>query len=250
MARSRAIAAQRERLIREADQLAAARAAVAAERPPLEAAVKAAERELRGAATGALEAARERPARGRTRATARADSASSASAASWRRSGSGSPTTWSWTNPATLLDRGDRDPPEGRGRTRRETEREIARLKERLRRVGYVGENAVEEYEREAERHAFLRAQLDDVAGAAAALHAAAGRPPRDDAGALRRDLRAGLGGLHRDVHHPLRRRHGAAGADRRARTATARPAGSTSSPNRPASGCRAWRSSPAASGR
>ena len=51
-----------------------------------------------------------------------------------------------------------------------DAEREIARLKERLRRVGYIGEEAVEEFERESERHAFLRAQLDDVQGAATAL--------------------------------------------------------------------------------
>jgi chromosome segregation protein len=49
-------------------------------------------------------------------------------------------------------------------------EQEIVRLKERLRRVGYAGENAVEDYERERERYAFLRDQLDDVHGAAAAI--------------------------------------------------------------------------------
>ena len=49
-------------------------------------------------------------------------------------------------------------------------EREISRLRDRLRRVGYVGEDAVGEYERESERHAFLRAQLDDIEGASAAL--------------------------------------------------------------------------------
>jgi chromosome segregation protein len=47
---------------------------------------------------------------------------------------------------------------------------EIARLRERLRRIGYVGEDAVAEYERESAHHAFLRAQLEDVEGAAAAL--------------------------------------------------------------------------------
>jgi chromosome segregation protein len=52
----------------------------------------------------------------------------------------------------------------------REVEQEIGRLKERLRRVGYAGDNAVEDYERERERHAFLREQLDDVQGAAAAI--------------------------------------------------------------------------------
>jgi len=51
-----------------------------------------------------------------------------------------------------------------------EREREINRLKERLRRVGYVGEDAVAEFEREASHHAFLRQQLADVEGAAAAL--------------------------------------------------------------------------------
>jgi chromosome segregation protein len=49
-------------------------------------------------------------------------------------------------------------------------EREISRMRERLRRVGYVGEDAVGEYERESERQAVLRAQLDDIEGAAAAL--------------------------------------------------------------------------------
>ncbi|CAA9536939.1 MAG: Chromosome partition protein smc [uncultured Thermomicrobiales bacterium] len=49
-------------------------------------------------------------------------------------------------------------------------EREIARLKEKLRRIGYVGEEAVADYEREAARTAFLRSQLADIHGAAAAL--------------------------------------------------------------------------------
>ena len=51
-----------------------------------------------------------------------------------------------------------------------EREAEIVRLRERLRRVGYVGEDAVADYERENERQAFLREQLADVEGAAAAL--------------------------------------------------------------------------------
>jgi len=49
-------------------------------------------------------------------------------------------------------------------------EREIGRLKERLRRVGYVGEDAVAEFERESAHQAFLRGQLADVQGAAASL--------------------------------------------------------------------------------
>jgi len=50
------------------------------------------------------------------------------------------------------------------------TEREIARLRERLRRVGYVGEDAVAEFERESAHHAFLQTQIADVHGAAASL--------------------------------------------------------------------------------
>jgi chromosome segregation protein len=49
-------------------------------------------------------------------------------------------------------------------------EAEIARLRERLRRVGYVGEDAVADYERESTQQAYLREQLADVEGAAAAL--------------------------------------------------------------------------------
>ncbi|MBA3644024.1 MAG: AAA family ATPase, partial [Chloroflexia bacterium] len=58
----------------------------------------------------------------------------------------------------------------GDGMPAEEREREINRLRERLRRVGYVGEDAVAEFEREASHHAFLRQQLADVEGAATAL--------------------------------------------------------------------------------
>lgn len=51
-----------------------------------------------------------------------------------------------------------------------ETGREISRLRERLKRVGYIGEEAVEEFERETTRHQFLREQLEDVEGASSAL--------------------------------------------------------------------------------
>jgi chromosome segregation protein len=57
--------------------------------------------------------------------------------------------------------------------TRAEMEREITRLRDRMKRVGYAGENAVEEYEKEAARHSFLLTQLDDVDGASAALRSA-----------------------------------------------------------------------------
>ena len=62
-------------------------------------------------------------------------------------------------------------------------EAEIARLRERLRRVGYVGEDAVADYERENAQQAYLREQLADVEGAAAAL--------RDLLADLRRTMRA-----------------------------------------------------------
>ncbi len=51
-------------------------------------------------------------------------------------------------------------------------EREIARQRERLRRIGLVGEDAVDQYEQEAERDAFLRRQLDDVRRAGESLEA------------------------------------------------------------------------------
>jgi chromosome segregation protein len=51
-------------------------------------------------------------------------------------------------------------------------EREIGRLRDRLRRVGYVGEDIVAEYEREAANQAFLREQLADVEAAATRLRA------------------------------------------------------------------------------
>lgn len=51
-----------------------------------------------------------------------------------------------------------------------EAEREIGRLKERLRRVGFIGDEAVQEFEREAERQRFLTTQLEDVLTASASL--------------------------------------------------------------------------------
>jgi len=62
-------------------------------------------------------------------------------------------------------------------------EAEIARLRERLRRVGYVGEDAVADYERENAQQTYLREQLADVEGAAAAL--------RELLADLRRTMRA-----------------------------------------------------------
>ncbi|MDF3072270.1 MAG: chromosome segregation protein, partial [Polyangiaceae bacterium] len=62
-------------------------------------------------------------------------------------------------------------------------EAEITRLRERLRRVGYVGEDAVADFERENAQQAYLREQRADVEGAAAAL--------RDLLADLRRTMRA-----------------------------------------------------------
>ncbi|MGH2617728.1 MAG: chromosome segregation protein SMC, partial [Thermomicrobiales bacterium] len=62
-------------------------------------------------------------------------------------------------------------------------EAEIVRLRERLRRVGYVGEDAVADFEREHAHQRFLREQLADVEGASAAL--------RDLLADLRRTMRA-----------------------------------------------------------
>ncbi len=62
-------------------------------------------------------------------------------------------------------------------------EAEISRLRERLRRVGYVGEDAVAEFERENAQQTYLREQLADVQGASAAL--------RDLAADLRQTMRA-----------------------------------------------------------
>ncbi len=51
-------------------------------------------------------------------------------------------------------------------------EREIGRLRERLRRIGVAGDDAIEQFERESERYTFLRQQLDDVRSATEALRA------------------------------------------------------------------------------
>jgi chromosome segregation protein len=50
------------------------------------------------------------------------------------------------------------------------TEAEIQKLRDRLRRVGYVSDDVVEEYERESERYTFMKTQLADVEAAAASL--------------------------------------------------------------------------------
>lgn len=169
-----AIASQQARLGREAEAAARERQRIDAERAPLDTAVKAAdgaavqsERASDAARSALLEAERRRGESGLGVERARGELA----AIRGRVVGD-----LELDDPDLLLTpegkaddawRGTGEPPEGTD----EIEREIGRLKERLRRVGYVGENVVEEYEREAERHVFLRAQLDDIHGAAASLH-------------------------------------------------------------------------------
>jgi chromosome segregation protein len=71
-------------------------------------------------------------------------------------------------DPLVLLDQAEDDAPEGDEPV--EMEREISRLKDRLRRVGYAGDNAIDDFEQERDRHAFLKEQLEDVEGAAGAI--------------------------------------------------------------------------------
>lgn len=66
------------------------------------------------------------------------------------------------SDPSTLLD--------DAGEIGEEQEKEINRLRERLRRMSAVGEDVLEEHTTESERLAFLTSQLEDVEGAAASL--------------------------------------------------------------------------------
>ncbi len=137
-----------------------------AERGPLQTEVKVAERaaarlaELRQTALGALaECDRERD---------RAGFALERAAEEWERLR---------VRISEDLDLADADEvlllePSGNGLPAAAREKEIERLRERLRRVGYVGDDAVADFERENAQQAFLREQLADVQGAATALRA------------------------------------------------------------------------------
>ncbi|MEA2523754.1 MAG: chromosome segregation protein [Thermomicrobiales bacterium] len=175
-----ALAAQRDRLATETATLTAARDAVQAERPPLEASVKRTETEvarldrtLEAARNALLEAERARGASGLVVERARGELGAIRQRIT---------DDLELDNPDDLVDESraieevssreenNSSPPRLPDSLPADMEREIGRLKERLRRVGYVGENAVEEYEREAERQVFLREQLADVQGAAESL--------------------------------------------------------------------------------
>ena len=161
-----ALAAQHERLAQEAEGLDRARAAAIAERPPLEAAVRRADgaatrlaRELEAARAALLDRERLHGSGGLAVERARGDLAALRQRIA---------DDLELGDPDALLAGAETEesesPPAG------DAEREIAWLKERLRRVGYVGEDVVAEYEREAAHQAFLRGQLADIEGAAAAL--------------------------------------------------------------------------------
>ncbi len=64
-------------------------------------------------------------------------------------------------------------------------ERDITRHRERLRRIGVAGDDAIEQYERENERISFLRQQLHDVQSASAALRTLMGELDRTMASAF-----------------------------------------------------------------
>ena len=204
-----ALAAQHERLTRETAALAAAVAATVAERPPLEAAARAADataarlaravdaaraalldhERARGAANLGAERTRGELATIRQRITddleldepdellrvsegaeflrgrsyEGGDFSEEVAGTEFRRTDDGVDPSSSSVTPVPPSETPPPQKPVN-------PEREIATLKERLRRVGYVGEDAVAEHEREAARQAFLRAQLADVQGAAASL--------------------------------------------------------------------------------
>ncbi|MDQ3043671.1 MAG: chromosome segregation protein SMC [Chloroflexota bacterium] len=163
-----ALASQRERLTREAARLEDARSAIAAARDPLERDARRADTES-VRAERAIEAARALLLE-RERAHGTAELAVERSQGDLALLDQRIVDELGMEDPAELLAEPSRELDESPRRDPAEVEREIGRLKERLRRVGYVGEDAVADYEREAAHQAFLRAQLTDVQDAAATL--------------------------------------------------------------------------------
>jgi chromosome segregation protein len=160
-----ALATQHERLSREAAALEAQRDVDAEKRQPLEGAVRRAEanaarlaKAVETARAAQLELERAHGAGGLAVERLRGEAATIAQRIA---------DDLSLEDPEELLATPEAEEAEY---VAEEAERQITRLKERLRRVGYVGEDVVGEYEREAEHQAFLRSQLDDVQGAAASL--------------------------------------------------------------------------------
>ncbi len=166
-----ALATQRTRLEQESHRLNEAREMVLAERPPLELADRTAS-QAASTAEKALERAREELLAAERQHGARAltvERAHSELRAIEQRIRD----DLELEDPSAVLT--DELPPlDGPVPEDREAmEQEISRLRERMRRVGYAGENAVEDYERESARHTFLLTQLEDVEGASASLRKA-----------------------------------------------------------------------------
>lgn len=166
-----ALATQRERLERETATVAAAKAAAETERPPLEIAVQnttravaVTEKQLDEARDALLSAERQHGARELVLERAHGE---------LRAIEQRIRDDLELEDPRRVLEEEPAETTEPLPEGREEMEREIARLRERMRRVGYAGENAVEEFERESTRHAFLLSQLEDIDGATASLRGA-----------------------------------------------------------------------------
>jgi chromosome segregation protein len=166
-----ALSTQFERLERETATLTAAREAANAERPPLERAVTDATRAV-AAAEKRLETTREALLAAERRHGAR-ELHLERTHGELRTIEQRIRDDLELDDPALILTGDPGELSEPIPETREEMEREISRLRDRMRRVGYAGENAVDDYERESARHAFLLTQLEDVDGASTALRGA-----------------------------------------------------------------------------
>ncbi len=166
-----ALSTQFERLEQEAATLTTARDAASAERPPLEQALAEATRAV-SAAEKRLEAARDALLADERQHGAR-ELHLERTHGELRTIEQRIRDDLELDDPALVLTCAPGELAEPIPPDREEMEREITRLRDRMRRVGYAGENAVEDYERESARHAFLLTQLDDVDGASAALRGA-----------------------------------------------------------------------------
>ena len=166
-----ALATQQTRLEQEATRLNVDRELVLAERPPLEQADRTAAQSA-SAAEKALERAREELLTSERQHGARALTVERAHG-ELRAIEQRIRDDLELEDPSEVL-AGELPPLDGpMPASREEMEQEIGRLRERMRRVGYAGENAVEDFERESARHTFLVTQLEDVEGASASLRKA-----------------------------------------------------------------------------
>jgi chromosome segregation protein len=167
-----ALAGQRERLDREVTSLTAARESAASGREPLAEAVSVAERAATMLA-GQIETAREElleRERLVNQGSLAVERARSELATIHQRIAD----DLALDDPDTLLElpdrEDDRDDAWLLSDDHAEVEREIGRLRDRLRRAGYAGDDVVEEYERESAHFTHLTTQLADVTQAAQAI--------------------------------------------------------------------------------